>query len=122
MVHRKPLLTDAENKNVAFGSLFWIGMSALIICSKNIHNWYENIWHLWALQYRYFLSVFAEKGQIFLRLAVGVPVLEQVVQMGKQNSEIQVVLAMTAAKGISVPMTSWGSQHSLCVLTGDEVL
>lgn len=34
MMHRKPLLTDAENKNVASGGLFSIGMSALVICSK----------------------------------------------------------------------------------------
>lgn len=34
MMHRKPLLTDTENKNVAFGGLFWIEMSTFIICSK----------------------------------------------------------------------------------------
>lgn len=86
-MHRKPLLTEAEDKNVAFGGLFRIEMNAFLSMSsaaKYSQLVWESLSHMGTLNTGIsLLSVFSENEQIFLRLTVSMPVLEQVLKVGK---------------------------------------
>jgi len=45
-IHRKPLLTEAEDENIAFGGLFWIEMSS---AAKHSQLVWESLSHIGTL-------------------------------------------------------------------------